>query len=100
MNVILPFIAEGPLAGGWLWTIVIGIVVGAVAKFLTPGRDPGGCIITMLIGVVGAAIATFIGQQVGFYRPGETAGFIASVIGAVIVLAIYHLVTRGRGRGV
>ena len=100
MNSSYTFLAAGPLAGGWLWTIVIGIVVGAIAKFLTPGRDPAGCIITMLIGVVGAAIATAIGQGVGFYQPGESAGFIASVIGAVLVLAIYHLITRGGGRGV
>ena len=100
MNNTFTLLADGPLAGGWIWTIVIGIVVGAIAKFLTPGRDPGGCIITMLIGIVGAAIATWIGQAVGFYQPGQTAGFIASVIGAVLVLAIYHLITRGRGRGV
>ena len=100
MNHTFTFLADGPLAGGWIWTIAIGIVVGAIAKFLTPGRDPGGCIITMLIGVIGAAVATFIGQQVGFYQPGQTAGFIASIIGAVLVLAIYHLITRGRGRGV
>ena len=97
MNSSLTLLAAGPLEGGWIWTIVIGIVVGAIAKFLTPGRDPGGCIITMLIGVVGAAVATAIGQGIGWYQPGQSAGFIASVIGAVLVLAVYHLITRGRG---
>ena len=97
MNHSLHLLADGPLAGGWVWTILIGIIVGAIAKFLTPGREPAGCIITMLIGVIGAALATVIGPPVHFDQPGETAGFIASVIGAVIVCAIYHLVTRNRG---
>ncbi len=100
MNQAFLFLADGPLAGGFLWSIIVGIIVGAIAKFLTPGRDPGGCIITMLIGIIGAAVATFIGQAVGFYTQGQTAGLIPSIIGAVLVLAIYHLITRGRGRGV
>lgn len=100
MNLSIQLLADGPLAGGFLWSIIIGIVVGAIAKFLTPGRDPGGCIITMLIGIVGAAIATAIGRAIGFYNEGQTAGLIPSIIGAIIVLAIYHLITRGRGRGV
>lgn len=100
MHSFVTLLADGPLAGGWLWSIIIGIVVGAIAKFLTPGRDPGGCIVTMLIGIIGAAIATAIGRQIGFYSDGQTAGLIPSIIGAVLVLAIYHLITRGRGRGV
>lgn len=100
MNSSYTFLAAGPLAGGWIWTIVIGLIVGAVAKLLTPGRDPGGCIITMLIGVVGAALATAIGQGVGWYQPGQSAGFIASVLGAILVLVIYGLIFRGRGTGV
>ena len=100
MNLAIPFLAAGPLAGGFLWSIIVGIVVGAIAKFLTPGRDPGGCIITMLIGIIGAAVATAIGRAIGFYSDAQTAGLIPSIIGAVIVLAIYHLITRGRGRGV
>ena len=97
MNQALLFLADGPLAGGYVWSIVTGIIVGAIAKFLTPGRDPGGCIITMLIGVVGAAVATAIGQALNFYGPGQSAGFIASIIGAVLVLAIYHLIIGRRG---
>ena len=80
----------------WLWTLIIGLIVGAVAKFVMPGRQGGGIIITMILGVIGAFVATWIGQAVGWYRPGEGAGFIASVIGALIVLWIYGLVTRKR----
>lgn len=77
--------------------IVIGLIVGAVAKLLMPGRDPGGWIITILIGIAGSFIATFLGQAMGLYQDGETAGFIASVVGAVILLALYRLLFR-RGR--
>ena len=77
---------------GIIWTIVIGLVVGIVAKFLMPGRDPGGFVVTALIGIVGSVIATFLGQTLGFYRPGESAGFIAAVIGSIILLFLYRLV--------
>lgn len=80
----------------WLWTLIIGLIVGAVAKFVMPGRQGGGIIVTMILGIVGAFVATWIGQAVNWYRPGEGAGFIASVIGALIVLWIYGLVTRKR----
>jgi uncharacterized membrane protein YeaQ/YmgE (transglycosylase-associated protein family) len=80
-----------------LWTILIGFVVGLIAKFLTPGRDPSGFFITAAIGIVGALLATYGGQALGMYNAGEPAGFIGSVIGAIIVLAIYHLVTRKSG---
>ncbi len=78
-----------------IWAIVIGFIVGIVAKFLMPGRDPGGFIITALLGIVGAVVATFLGQAMGFYGPNENAGFIASVIGAIVVLLLYNMV-RGR----
>jgi uncharacterized membrane protein YeaQ/YmgE (transglycosylase-associated protein family) len=80
---------------GIIWTIVIGFVVGLLAKFLMPGRDPGGFIITVVIGIVGSLIATYGGQALGLYRPGEGAGFIGSLIGAIILLVIYRLI-RGR----
>ena len=80
-----------------IWAIIIGFIVGIVAKFLMPGRDPGGFIVTTLLGIVGALVATFLGQAMGLYAAGQSAGFIASVIGAIIVLAIYHMV-RGRRR--
>jgi uncharacterized membrane protein YeaQ/YmgE (transglycosylase-associated protein family) len=80
-----------------LWTLVIGLVVGAIAKLLTPGRDPGGCIITMLIGIAGAFIAGYLGRAVGWYQPGQPAGFIASVIGAMLLLLIYRMITGKLG---
>jgi uncharacterized membrane protein YeaQ/YmgE (transglycosylase-associated protein family) len=82
-----------------IWAIIIGFIVGLVAKFLMPGRDGGGFFVTALLGIVGALVATFLGQAMGLYGPGENAGFIASVIGAIIVLFVYHLVT-GRRRTV
>jgi uncharacterized membrane protein YeaQ/YmgE (transglycosylase-associated protein family) len=79
-----------------IWTLIIGLVAGAIAKFLMPGRDPGGFIITMLLGVAGAFIATWLGQAVGWYQAGEGAGFIGAVVGAVILLVIYRMVMKRR----
>jgi uncharacterized membrane protein YeaQ/YmgE (transglycosylase-associated protein family) len=79
-----------------LGTIIIGLLVGLVAKFLMPGRDPGGFIVTILLGIVGAFVATYLGQTLGWYQPGEAAGFIGSVIGAMIVLFIYRLIVGRR----
>ncbi len=81
---------------GIIWTIIIGFIVGIVAKFLMPGRDPGGFIITALIGIVGSVVATYLGRAMGFYQFGESAGFIAAVIGAIILLFIYRMVTGKR----
>lgn len=75
-----------------LWTLIVGLIIGAIAKFLMPGRDPGGWIITMVLGVAGAFVANFIGSSVGWYNQGEPAGFVASVIGALILLAIYRAI--------
>jgi uncharacterized membrane protein YeaQ/YmgE (transglycosylase-associated protein family) len=77
---------------GWLWWIVIGLVAGAIAKAVMPGRDPGGCLLTILLGIGGAVLAGFLGQQLGWYRQGEGAGFIAAIVGAVLILFIYRLV--------
>ncbi len=79
-----------------LWMLIIGLVIGALAKLIMPGRDPGGVIITILLGIAGSLIAGYIGRAAGWYRPGESAGFIASVIGAVILLAIYRLAVHRR----
>ena len=79
-----------------LWTLVIGLVVGAIAKLLTPGKDPGGCIITMLIGIAGAFVAGYLGRVLGWYQPGQPAGFIASVIGAMVLLLIYRMISGKR----
>jgi uncharacterized membrane protein YeaQ/YmgE (transglycosylase-associated protein family) len=78
-----------------LGTLVIGLVVGAIAKFLMPGPDPGGCFITILLGIAGAFVAGFLGRVIGWYEPGQPAGFITSVIGAMLLLLIYRLI-RGR----
>ena len=77
-----------------LWVVIIGFVAGAVAKFLMPGRDPGGFLITTGLGVGGALVATFLGRFVGWYQAGESAGFIAAVVGAIIVLVIYRLIKK------
>jgi uncharacterized membrane protein YeaQ/YmgE (transglycosylase-associated protein family) len=79
-----------------LITFIVGLVVGLVAKLLMPGRDPGGFIITALLGIAGAFVAKFIGQQLGWYRPEDAAGFVASVIGAIILLGLYRLLFRRR----
>ena len=79
-----------------IWAIVIGFVVGLIAKALMPGRDPGGFIVTALLGIVGAVVATFLGQAMGLYSSGQSAGWIASVIGAIVVLAIYRMVVGRR----
>ncbi len=81
-----------------LWTAVIGLIAGAVAKAIMPGKDPGGIFITMLLGVAGAMLGTFLGRTVGWYQAGEGAGFIAAVVGALLILLIYRQF-RGRSAG-
>ncbi|HEX5216842.1 MAG TPA: GlsB/YeaQ/YmgE family stress response membrane protein [Vicinamibacterales bacterium] len=76
---------------GW---ILFGLVVGVIAKLLMPGRDPGGAIITILLGIVGAVLGGFLGRALGFYGPNEPAGFLMSLVGAVVVLAIYRMAVR------
>jgi uncharacterized membrane protein YeaQ/YmgE (transglycosylase-associated protein family) len=73
---------------GW---IIFGVIVGAVAKLVMPGRDPGGIIITMLLGIVGAVVGGFLGRALGFYGPGDPAGFLMSVLGAIVLLALYRM---------
>ena len=77
-----------------IWIILVGAVVGAIAKFIMPGSDPGGVFVTALLGMGGALIATMLGRLVGLYGPGQAAGFIASVIGAILVLVAYRSVRR------
>ncbi|MBP1294282.1 GlsB/YeaQ/YmgE family stress response membrane protein [Bradyrhizobium elkanii] len=81
-----------------IWTIIIGFVAGVIAKFVMPGdNEPSGFILTTILGIVGAFVATYLGQSLGWYRPGEGAGLVGAVVGAVIVLLVYGFVT-GRSR--
>jgi uncharacterized membrane protein YeaQ/YmgE (transglycosylase-associated protein family) len=75
-----------------LWTLLIGLIVGAIAKLLMPGKDPGGWIVTMLLGVAGSLVASYLGRLVGWYREGQSAGFIMSILGAVLILFVYRLI--------
>jgi len=77
-----------------LWTIIIGFLAGLIAKAIMPGRDPKGFIITTLLGIVGAMVATYLGQAIGWYQAGQGAGFIGAIVGALILLGVYHAVTR------
>jgi len=77
-----------------LWMAIIGLIVGAIAKFIMPGKDPGGIWITMLLGVAGALLAGWLGRLVGWYQEGQSAGFIMSIIGAIVLLIIYRLFKR------
>ena len=73
-----------------LWLILIGFVIGVVAKFFTPGRDPGGFLVTSALGIAGSIVATYLGHFFGIYHAGQGAGFIGAVIGAVLLLVAYH----------
>jgi uncharacterized membrane protein YeaQ/YmgE (transglycosylase-associated protein family) len=79
-----------------LWIMIIGLIVGALAKLVMPGRDPGGIIVTMLLGIAGSLIGGIFGRAVGLYGPGQSAGFIVSIIGAILLLAIYRLIVGHR----
>jgi uncharacterized membrane protein YeaQ/YmgE (transglycosylase-associated protein family) len=82
---------------GWLAWIVIGLIAGAIAKAITPGRDPGGCLVTIVIGIAGAVLAGFLGQQLGWYGQNEGAGFIAAIVGAILILLVYRMIAGRRG---
>jgi uncharacterized membrane protein YeaQ/YmgE (transglycosylase-associated protein family) len=75
-----------------IWEAIIGLIVGALAKLVMPGKDPGGIWITMLLGVAGSLVATYLGRVVGLYQEGQSAGFIMSILGAVLLLAIYRMI--------
>jgi uncharacterized membrane protein YeaQ/YmgE (transglycosylase-associated protein family) len=80
-----------------LWTIIIGFVAGVIAKFIMPGpNEPSGFILTTILGIVGAFVATFLGQALGWYGPGQGAGLIGAVVGAIIVLLLYGMVANRR----
>jgi uncharacterized membrane protein YeaQ/YmgE (transglycosylase-associated protein family) len=80
-----------------LWSLIVGLVVGAIAKMIHPGRDPGGIVVTMLLGITGSLVADILGRALGVYHAGDAGpGLIASVIGAVILLVIYRAIVRRR----
>ena len=76
--------------------ILFGLVIGIIAKLLMPGRDPGGFIVTILLGIAGALVGGFIGRALGFYGEGQTAGWLVSILGAIILLALYRMLVRRR----
>ena len=80
---------------GLLWTLLIGLVIGALAKLIMPGKDPGGILITIVIGIAGSFLGGFLGRLLGLYQPNQPAGFLMSLVGALILLGLYRLV-RGR----
>jgi uncharacterized membrane protein YeaQ/YmgE (transglycosylase-associated protein family) len=80
-----------------IWTIIIGFVAGVIAKFLMPGpNEPSGFVLTAILGIVGAFVATWLGQAIGWYGPDQGAGFIASIVGAIVVLAIWGMISKNR----
>lgn len=83
-----------------LWIVIVGFIVGVIAKFIMPGdkSEPKGFILTVILGIVGAFVATYLGQSVGWYRPGESAGFFGGVVGAIILLFLYGLIAGRQGR--
>jgi uncharacterized membrane protein YeaQ/YmgE (transglycosylase-associated protein family) len=83
-----------------LWALIVGLVVGALAKLFMPGKDPGGLVVTMLLGVAGSLVAGFVGRSLGWYSGNGGAGIIASIIGAMVLLGIYRLVIGRRTRTV
>jgi len=83
----------------FVWMLLIGLIVGAIAKLVMPGRDPGGILVTMLLGIAGSLLAGFVGRSLGLYQPGQSAGFIMSTVGAILLLTFYRFV-KGRHHAV
>jgi uncharacterized membrane protein YeaQ/YmgE (transglycosylase-associated protein family) len=77
-----------------IWSMIIGLIVGALAKLIMPGRDSGGLFVTMLLGIAGSLLGGFFGRLLGLYGPNQGAGFIVSTLGAILLLALYRLATR------
>lgn len=89
-------VQQGDLSMGILAWIVFGLVIGIIAKLVTPGRDPGGFIVTMLLGIAGALLGGFIGRAMGFYGTNESAGWLMSIGGAILLLLLYRVIVRRR----
>ncbi|MBN9441620.1 MAG: GlsB/YeaQ/YmgE family stress response membrane protein [Bosea sp. (in: a-proteobacteria)] len=82
---------------GIIWTIIIGFIAGVIAKFITPGsNEPSGFVLTTILGIIGAFVATYLGQSLGWYGPGQGAGLIGAVVGAVIVLLVWAMISGRR----
>ena len=81
---------------GWIAWIIIGALAGMIAKAIMPGRDPQGCIVTILLGIGGAVVAGWLGHMLGWYRGNQGAGFIAAIVGAILILFVYRLIMRRR----
>ena len=79
-----------------IWTLIVGLICGALAKLIMPGKDPGGIIVTMLLGVAGAFVGSFIGRALGLYETNEGAGWIMSILGAIVLLVLYRMLARRR----
>jgi uncharacterized membrane protein YeaQ/YmgE (transglycosylase-associated protein family) len=79
-----------------VWTLIIGLIAGGLAKFIMPGKDPGGMVITMVLGIAGSFLATFLGQSVGWYTAGSSTGLIGSTLGAILILMIYRMFKTGK----
>jgi uncharacterized membrane protein YeaQ/YmgE (transglycosylase-associated protein family) len=94
MVAALHLMTTGGKTMGILSWILFGLVIGIIAKLLMPGRDPGGFIVTILLGIAGALLGGFLGQAMGLYGPGESAGWIVSILGAIVLLAIYRMMVR------
>ena len=77
-----------------IWALIIGLIVGAIAKLLMPGKDPGGIWITMVLGVAGSLVATYLGRALGLYGTGQSAGFLMSILGAMLLLLLYRFFRR------
>jgi uncharacterized membrane protein YeaQ/YmgE (transglycosylase-associated protein family) len=93
---VLSHLVEGNIMG-IIWTIIIGFVAGVIAKLIVPGsNEPSGFILTTILGIVGAFVASYLGQAVGWYSAGEGAGFIGAIVGAIIVLLVWGMITRRR----
>lgn len=101
LTIVLVLIAIALLTGpvlGLVWMLLIGFIAGALAKFIMPGEDGGGFLMTALLGIAGSFTASLLGRMTGIYRSGDGAGFIAAVVGAVIILAAYRMFTGQKTR--
>lgn len=85
--------------GDIIQLVILGAVAGAIGKFLMPGKDPGGFVVTILLGIAGSVLMSFLGKATGWYGAGEGASYIASIVGVIVLLAIYRLIKKNQGGG-